>query len=234
MYNEHANLRQEQTKAIEEAQVTYMSKVYSWMMAGLAITGITAYFFFSEGFIQYLSGTSMLVLILAQFGLVFAISGMIHKMSAFTAQMLFLLYSLLTGVTFSTIFAVYSLGSISNTFFITSGAFAGLSAFGFMTKKDLSAIGRFAYMALFGLIIAIVVNMFVGSGMIDLLISAVGVVLFSALTAYDTQKIKEMYQLQEQGDEMVAKGAVLGALTLYLDFINLFLFLLRFLGGSRD
>ncbi len=238
MLNEHANLRQEQTKAIEEAQVTYMSKVYSWMMAGLGITGITAYYLAQPEsaitIFDILNSVPFWGLILAQFGLVFAISGMIHKMSAFTAQMLFLLYSLLTGVTFSTIFLVYEIGSIYNTFFITAGAFAGLSAFGFMTKKDLSAIGRFAYMALFGLIIAIVVNMFVGSSMFDLLISAVGVVLFSALTAYDTQKIKEMYQLQEQGSEIAAKGAILGALTLYLDFINLFLFLLRFLGGSRD
>ncbi len=241
MYNEHANLQQEQSQAVQEAQVTYMSKVYSWMMAGLAITGVTAYYIadnFSdpEAIINMynFSSTTMLFLIIAQFGLVFAISGMIHKMSAFTAQMLFLLYTLLTGVTFSTIFLVYEISSITNTFFITAGAFAGLSAFGFLTKKDLSAIGRFAYMALFGLIIAIVVNMFVGSGPLDLLISAVGVVLFSGLTAYDTQKIKEMYLLQEQGDEIVAKGAILGALTLYLDFINLFLFLLRFLGGSRD
>jgi FtsH-binding integral membrane protein len=234
MLNEHSNLRQEQSKAIEEAQVTYMSKVYSWMMAGLAVTGITAYFVYSSDFIYNLNGTIMLVLIIAQFGLVLGISGMINRMSALTAQMLFLLYSLLTGITFSTIFAVYSASSISNTFFITAGAFAGLSAFGFLTKKDLSAIGRFLYMALFGLIIASLVNMFVGSGMFEFLISAAGVVIFSGLTAYDTQKIKEMYLLQEQGEEIAAKGAILGALTLYLDFVNLFLFLLRFLGGSRD
>ncbi len=234
MLNEHSNLRQEQSKAIEEAQVTYMSKVYSWMMAGLAVTGITAYFVYSSDFIYNLNGTIMLVLIIAQFGLVLGISGMINRMSALTAQMLFLLYSLLTGITFSTIFAAYSASSISNTFFITAGAFAGLSAFGFLTKKDLSAIGRFLYMALFGLIIASLVNMFVGSGMFEFLISAAGVVIFSGLTAYDTQKIKEMYLLQEQGEEIAAKGAILGALTLYLDFVNLFLFLLRFLGGSRD
>ncbi len=234
MYNEHANLNQEQSKAIEEAQVTYMSKVYSWMMAGLAVTGITAYFIYSSDFIYNLNGTIMLFLIIAQFGLVIGISKMINRISAFTAQMLFLLYSFLTGVTFSVLFMAYSASSLSNTFFITAGAFAGLSAFGFMTKKDLSAMGRFLYMALFGLIIALVVNMFVGSSTFDFLISAVGVVLFSGLTAYDTQKIKEMYLLQEQGEEMVAKGAILGALTLYLDFVNLFLFLLRFLGGSRD
>lgn len=234
MLNEHSNLRQEQSKAIEEAQVTYMSKVYSWMMAGLAVTGITAYFVYSSDFIYNLNGTIMLVLIIAQFGLVLGISGMINRMSALTAQMLFLLYSLLTGITFSTIFAVYSASSISNTFFITAGAFAGLSAFGFLTKKDLGAIGRFLYMALFGLIIASLVNMFLGSGMFEFLISAAGVVIFSGLTAYDTQKIKEMYLLQEQGEEIAAKGAILGALTLYLDFVNLFLFLLRFLGGSRD
>ncbi len=234
MYNEHANLQQEQSQAIQEAQVTYMSKVYSWMMAGLAVTGITAYYIYSSDFIYNLNGTIMLFLIIAQFGLVIGISKMINRISAFTAQMLFLLYSFLTGVTFSVLFMAYSASSLSNTFFITAGAFAGLSAFGFMTKKDLSAMGRFLYMALFGLIIALVVNMFVGSSTFDFLISAVGVVLFSGLTAYDTQKIKEMYLLQEQGEEMVAKGAILGALTLYLDFVNLFLFLLRFLGGSRD
>jgi FtsH-binding integral membrane protein len=167
-------------------------------------------------------------LLFAQLGLVFGFSAVAQRVSTVAAAAMFFAYAALTGVTFSVLFLVYTLGSIAGVFFVTAGAFAGLSVFGLFTKRDLSAIGRFAIFALIGVILATVLNIFVASSGLAFLINIVGVVLFAALTAYDTQKLKEMFA----SGETHANLPLIGALTLYLDFINMFLFLLR-LGGSR-
>ncbi len=218
--------------ALEQAQATYMSKVYAWMFGGLLITGLTAWYVFVSGFIYSIGGW-MLPLIIAELALVFILSARIHKLSVGAASLMFLGYSLLNGITLSTIFAVYEIGTIQEVFFIAASMFAALSAFGYFTKKSLSGIGNFLFMGLFGIIIASIVNIFIGSSGLYFAISFVGVLIFAGLTAYDTQKIKEMYLLQYEDEAMASKGTIIGALALYLDFINLFLFLLR-LFSSRD
>jgi len=217
---------------IEQAQATYMSKVYAWMFAGLLITGFTAWYFFNSGLIFSIAGW-LLPLIIVQLALVFILSARVHKLSYITASIMFLGYSLLTGITLSTIFVIYELGTIQEVFFIAASMFAALSAFGYFTKKSLSGIGNFLFMGLFGIIIASIVNIFIGSSGLYFAISFVGVLIFAGLTAYDTQKIKEMYILQYEDEAMASKGAIIGALALYLDFINMFLFLLRIF-SSRD
>lgn len=220
--------------SIAKAQSEFMTKVHAWMFGGLLITALTAWYTANSGLYQYFVGSFLFWgLIIAQFGLVIALSGWIEKMSSQIAILSFLVYSLLTGLTFSTIFVAYTSSSIYSTFVITAGMFAGLSAWGYFTKKDLSGMGSFLIMGLFGLILTGIVNIFIASSALSFIINVVGVIVFAGLTAYDTQKIKEMYVLQDQGTEIATKGAIMGALRLYLDFINLFLFLLRFL-GSRD
>lgn len=217
------------------AQKQFLSKVYGWMLFGLLTTACTALFMLEGNYIEYFlyNSTYMWVLIIAQFGLVIGLGSMINKMSSFMAGALFVVYSALTGITFSTIFIVYTATSIYNTFFITAGAFGALSLYGFTTKKDLTAMGSFMFMGLFGLIIASVLNIFIGSSALEFVISVIGVIVFAGLTAYDTKKLKEMYVLQAEGEEVASRAAILGALKLYLDFINLFLFLLRFLGNRE-
>ncbi len=220
--------------AITNAQSVFMSNVHAWMFGGLLTTAVTAWYAAHSGITHTITGTSLFwILIIAQFGLVIALSGWIQKMSSQVAMLSFLVYSLLTGLTLSTIFVAYTSESIYQTFLITAGMFAGLSAYGYFTKKNLNAMGSFMIMGLFGVIIMAVMNIFIASSALHFVINIVGIIVFSGLTAYDTQKIKEMYVLQEQGEEFATKGAILGALKLYLDFINLFLFLLRFL-GNRD
>ena len=208
------------------------------MTAGLAQTTAVAYGVASSPAIRdAILGNSMvmILLIVAQFGLVIALSAAIHKMSAGTATALFLLYSALTGATLSSIFVIYPIASIANAFLVTTGTILALSVYGSVTKRDLTGMGNFLFMGLIGIVIAMVVNIFLRSGMMDLIISCLGVLIFTGLTAYDTQKLRRFGEGAPLADgTAVRRGAIMGALTLYLDFINLFLMLLRLFGGNRD
>jgi FtsH-binding integral membrane protein len=209
------------------------------MGIGLALTGFVAYYVSTnEAIIRLVFGNTFIFfgLLIAELALVFAISGMVQRMSAGTATALFVLYSALNGVTLSFIFLVYARASIVSTFFICAGTFAACSIYGWSTKRDLTSLGGFLLMGLFGIIIATVVNMFIRSSGMSMIISYIGVLVFVGLTAYDTQKIKNMALTQPAGLDgaVMRKGAILGALSLYLDFINLFLMLLRIFGQSRE
>ena len=173
-------------------------------------------------------------LVIAEFGLVIGISGAINKLSAVTATLLFVLYSIVNGATLSVIFMAYTMSSIASVFFITAGLFGVMAFIGYTTKTDLTSIGKILFMALIGIILATIVNLFVGSSMLNMIVSYIGVVIFTGLTAYDSQKIKNMLYNADSMDEGMQKIALLGSLTLYLDFINLFLMLLRIFGGNRD
>ena len=207
---------------------------YRWMTLGLGVTGLVALGVASSPAAIGLILSSPFIfygLLITQLGLVFAFSAAAKRASTPVVAAMFLVYAALTGLTFSTLFLVYTASSIAAVFFITAGAFAGLSAVGYFTKTDLSAIGRFAIFALIGIIIASVVNLFLQSSGLQWLVSVVGVLLFGALTAYDTQKLKEVFA----SGEAHANMPLVGALTLYLDFVNMFLFLLRLFGGrSRN
>lgn len=214
-----------------------MRSVYLWMVLALVITGLTAaYVANSPAYISTLVNNPMLLygILIAEIAVVLILSKRIHKMSFTTASLMFILYSLLTGVSLSTIFLVYTESSIATTFLITAGTFGTMSVVGFVTKKDLSKLGGILFMALIGLIIATLVNIFLVSDTLGWIINYVGVLIFVGLTAYDTQKIKQM--VQEYGtdiNEQTQKMALMGSLSLYLDFINMFLYLLRFF-GDRD
>lgn len=211
-----------------------MRKVYVWMTLALVLTGITAYGVASSPSLMMTiiqTPAIMWGLIIAELAIVIAISAAINRLSLTTATLLFVLYSVLNGATFSLIFAVYTMSSIANVFFITAGTFGVMAAYGYFTKRDLSSLGRLLLMALIGLIIATLVNVFlVKSSGFDLILSYAGVLIFVGLTAYDTQKIKQMLAMQTDMGEGAQKVALLGALSLYLDFINLFLYLLRIFG----
>ena len=214
-----------------------MRKVYTWMALALALTGLTAYYCAYNTNIVYAIATNQLLfwgLIIAEFAAVFYLSARIERMSFATAGIVFLVYSVLNGVLFSTIFLAYTMGSIASTFFITAGTFGAMSLVGYFIKKDLSAIGRFLMMALIGLIIATVVNIFIQSSGLMWICTYAGVLIFSGLTAYDTQKIKHMFLMHgAEMNESTMKLALMGSLTLYLDFINLFLYLLRLFGARK-
>ena len=212
-----------------------MRKVYLWMTLALAITGFSAYLVAESGLVYTLFSNQIMiwVLIIAELGLVFGLSGAINKLSLTTATLMFVVYSVINGLTLSTIFVIYEPSVIAKVFFITAGAFAGLAFVGYTTKKDLSVMGKFLFMALIGLIIATLVNIFLKSSGLDLILSYGGVLIFAGLTAWDSQKIKEMCMSFEYADASAQKMALLGSLTLYLDFINLFLYLLRIF-GRRD
>jgi FtsH-binding integral membrane protein len=226
---------------IDEGLRTYMLKVYNLMALGLAITGIAAYaafqFAFADGQLTafgqaiYVSPLKWVVM-LAPLALVFYMSFRINSMSVSAAQTTFWVYAGLMGLSLSSIFLIYTGQSITQTFFVTAASFGALSLYGYTTKRSLSGMGSFLMMGLFGLIIASIVNIFLASSALDFAISAIGVLIFAGLTAYDTQKIKEMY-FEEDGAEATGRKAIMGALTLYLDFINLFLFMLRFLGNKE-
>lgn len=214
-----------------------MRKVYLWMTLALVITAITAYgVATSPAAIQFILGNRIVFfgLIIAEFGLVLAISGMINHLSITTATLFFVLYSVVNGATLSIVLLAYTQESVTQVFFITAGTFAAMSAVGYLTKRDLSSVGRILFMALIGLIIATVVNIFWKNSGFMAILNYLGVLIFVGLTAYDTQKIKNMLLTAEDGGEVGQKMALLGALTLYLDFINLFLYLLRILGKARD
>ena len=216
---------------------TLMRKVYVWMSLALVITGFTAYFVATSPALLSMIYTNKIVfygLIIAELALVFAISGAIQKLSLTSATLLFVLYSVVNGATMASIFLMFELSSIVSVFFITAGTFAAMAAYGYFTKKDLTSWGRILFMALIGIIIASVVNIFVGSTGFNILLSYIGVLLFVGLTAYDSQRIKNMLLTAPDAGEHMQKLALVGALSLYLDFINLFLYLLRIFGSSRD
>jgi hypothetical protein len=229
---------------IQKAQVqvrvnSFVRSVYNWMAIGLGITGVVAYGVAnSPGVIEVIFGSQLIFfgLIIAQLAMVFMISARIQRMQASTATMLFIVYSALNGVTLSSIFQFYAQSAITSTFFICAATFTACSVYGWTTRRDLTTMGGFLTMGLIGIVIASVVNMFVQSGAVSTIVSYVGVLVFVGLTAYDTQDIKNM-ALSQPGDidaGAVRKGAILGALKLYLDFINLFLMLLRIFGSGRD
>ena len=222
----------------ENAVATLMRNMYSWMAIALTITGFTAFAVANSYSLIYAIATNSILfygLIFAELGLVYFLSSRIFRMSFATAGLLFAVYSIINGVTLSLIFLIYEIGSIVSTFFITAGTFGAMAVVGSFLKKDLSFIGRFALMALIGLIIAGVVNIFMRSEGFSFIIAIIGVLVFTALTAYDAQKMKNL--IAENGyevNENTQKLALIGALELYLDFVNLFLYLLRLLGSRRD
>ncbi|WP_297216862.1 Bax inhibitor-1/YccA family protein [uncultured Desulfovibrio sp.] len=227
----------ESTRSTVSVSAIFMRHVYQWMTVGLGVTALVSYGIASSmAALQFMNNMAvMIVLVLAQIGLVVALSAAIHKFSAAMATGLFLLYSALTGAMLSSIFVVYPIGSIANAFLTTTGTFLAMSVYGTVTKRDLSGLGSFLFMGLIGICIAMLVNIFLASTMLDFVISCAGVLIFTGLTAYDTQKIRQFGANAPLGDATaIRRGAILGALTLYLDFINLFLMLLRFFGGNRD
>jgi FtsH-binding integral membrane protein len=231
--------------AIDAGLRAYMIRVYNYMAAGVALTGLVAWLTFSAAVVQtgaglqltafgqaVFQGPLMWVLVLAPLGLVFAISFGINRMQPATALMLFFVYAGLLGLSLASIFLIYTGTSITRVFFISAATFGALSLWGYTTKRDLSGIGSFMFMGLIGIIIASLVNIFLRSSGLDWAISVVGVVVFAGLTGWDTQRIKEMYDPMDDGT-IGGRKAVMGALSLYLDFINLFLMLLRLMGDRR-
>jgi len=216
----------------------FIRSVYNWMAIGLGLTGVVAFYVSnSETLLKLIFGNQFIFfgLIIGELILVFTISARVHKMQASTATSLFVLYAALNGATISAIFLIYTKSSITSTFFICAATFIVSSIYGMVTKRDLTSMGQFMFMGLIGIVIASVVNLFVRSSGMSLIVSYIGVIVFVGLTAYDTQKLRTMALSQPDGLDSgtVRKGAILGALTLYLDFINLFLMLLRIL-GNRD
>jgi FtsH-binding integral membrane protein len=239
--------------AIDAGLRAYMLRVYNYMLAGLALTGIASFTTFQLAVTQdpslaaahlpngvmltgigvaLFTGPLLWVMILGSLGLVLFLSVRISKMSVATARTTFLAYAAMVGVTLGSVFIVYTYGSVAEVFFITAATFGAMSLWGYTTRSDLTGFGSFLMMGLFGLIIAMVVNFFLRSPMMQWVISMGGVLIFVGLTAYDTQKIKEMYTVNDDGT-IAGRKAIYGALTLYLDFINLFLFILRLMGNRR-
>lgn len=232
------------TAEVDAGLRSYMLRVYNYMASGVALTGLIAALvasspdllslFYQVGANGRYGMTALgWIAMLAPIGVVMALSFGVAKMTASTAQALYWVYAALMGVSMSTIFLVYTHTSITRVFFITAASFAGLSLYGYTTKKNLSALGSFCIMGVIGVMVAMVVNMFLASTMLQFIISVVGVLVFAGLTAYDTQKIRDMYWVGDAA-EVASKKAVMGALTLYLDFINLFMMLLRLFGDRRD
>ncbi len=232
--------------AIDVGLRAYMIRIYNYMAVGVALTGVVSWLTFNAAtttneagrlvltsFGQAIySGPLTIILFLGTLGIVFFLSFRIDKLQASTALALFMGYAALLGLMLSSVFLQYTGVSITRTFFISAASFGALSLYGYTTQRDLSPIGSFLIMGLFGLVIAMLVNLFLKSSGLDFAISAIGVLIFAGLTAWDTQKIKEMYDSNDDGT-IAGRKAVMGALTLYLDFINLFLFMLRFLGDRR-
>jgi len=226
------------TTAAETLEVT-TSKAYrdmfGWMACGLGISALTAYFIFNSSLIYTMYSTGMMWgLMIASLVMVFVLSGMIHKMSFGVATLCFAAYSVIMGAWTAPVLLVYTMSSVVSVFAITAGTFAIMALIGHVVKKDLSTMGRVLTMALIGIIIASVVNIFMGNAMLDYIISYAAVLIFCGLTAYDVQKFKQLIEYSAGNGEAVRKIALLGALSLYLDFLNLFLHLLSILGGRRD
>lgn len=213
-----------------------MRKVYTWMALALVVTGLTAFYvatsYDARSLIQ---GGKFWLFAIAEIVLVLVLSGAINRLSFATAGLLFIAYSVLNGITMSFIFVAYTHSSIATAFFVSAGTFAAMSLVGYVTKRDLTGAGKYLMMCLFGLIIAIVVNLFLQNPLVDWVTSIFGVLIFVGLTAWDTQKIKQVFQMYgHEINEQTQKLALLGSLSLYLDFINIFLYLLRFFGRSND
>ncbi len=217
---------------------TFLRSVYNWMAIGLALTGFTAYFVAHSQLINVIHGNPVVLfaMIFGELGLVFFLAARVQKLKASTATSLFVIYAVLNGAVLSSIFVIYTSASIVSTFFVCALTFGALSVYGMVTKKDLSSVGSFAFMGLIGIIIATVVNLFIQSQMMTMLISYIGVIVFVGLTVYDTQQLKQMAETQpaDASGAMIRKGAIIGALRLYLDFINLFIMLLHIMGVARD
>ncbi|CAN2042875.1 Bax1-I family protein YbhL [Candidatus Magnetomoraceae bacterium gMMP-15] len=216
----------------------FIRSVYNWMGIGLALTGVIALFVASSPTLAniFLGTPLFWILIIGELGLVFYLSARVEKIQASTATGLFLFYAGLNGVTLSAVFLVYSLPTIATTFFVCAATFGACSVYGMVTKRDLTSVGDFCMMGLIGIIIASVVNIFMRSPAVAMITSYIGVIIFVGLTAYDTQKLKTMALTQPDGLDaaVIRKGAIIGALTLYLDFINMFLMLLHIFGGGED
>jgi FtsH-binding integral membrane protein len=214
----------------------YMTKVYGWMCLALVVTGFVAMFVASSpALIEMIFGNRLVFwgLIILEFVMVASLAGWVSRMSATTATLMFLLYSAVNGLTLSAIFLIYTAESIATTFFITAGTFGVMSFYGYTTKKDLTSWGNLLFMGLIGLVLASLINLFMQSTMLYWITTYAGVLIFVGLTAYDTQKIKNMNIIGNEGTEEDQKEAIMGALTLYLDFINLFLYLLRLFGKRK-
>lgn len=230
-------ISREQELEMSAAFPVLMRKVYVWMTLALVVTGFTAFYVaHSEALLTAIVTNQILFwgLIIAELGLVIGLSAAINKLSLTVATLLFVLYSVINGATMSFIFLVYTASSITNVFFITAGTFAAMALFGYFTKADLSSLGKILMMALIGIIIATIVNIFTKSTGLAMILNYLGVLVFVGLTAYDSQKIKQMLMHAPDAGEAAQKVALLGALSLYLDFINLFLYLLRIFGGRRE
>lgn len=227
------------SQARHDAATLFLAKVFNWMAMGLGLTGLTAFLIAnSRTALQLIFGNQLIFfgLIIGELGLVIYLSARIQKISASAATGLFIGYSVLNGITLSAVLLAYTATSVAATFFITAGMFGTMAVYGFVTKRDLSSWGSFLFMGLIGIIIASLVNFFLHSSMMSWVISGIGVIVFTGLTAYDVQKINQLGAsgIMESGETAIRKGAIMGALTLYLDFINLFLMLLRFFGAARD
>ena len=220
--------------AVDAGLRAYMQRVYSYMAGGLAVTGIVAYAAAASGFYQAIAGTPLIwIVMLAPLAFVLVISFGIERMSAATAAVLFWIYAAVMGLSLCGIFLVYTGTSIARVFLITAATYGAMSLYGYTTRSDLSGFGSFLFMGLIGIVIASLVNLFIGSNILQFAISIIGVLVFVGLTAYDTQRIKQMY-LASDSPEIAGKKAVLGALALYLDFINLFMMLLQLFGRRRE
>jgi len=237
-YEEFTNVvPRERELEMSAAFPALMRKVYLWMALALVITGLTAYFVATNETLLTMLVTNQILfwgLAIAELGLVIGLTAAINKLSLTTATLMFVIYSVINGATMSFIFLAYTASSITNVFFITAGTFAAMAAFGYFTKTDLSSMGKYLVMAIIGIIIASIVNIFTKSEGLTVILNYLGVLVFVGLTAYDSQKIKEMLLAAPDAGEGAQKVALLGALSLYLDFINLFLYLLRILGSRRD
>jgi len=226
------------TGASVDAATMFLAKVFNWMAIGLGLTGITAFMVFNSTAAQQLIFGNKLFfygLIFGELGMVIYLSARIEKISSQAATGLFIAYSVLNGATLSAVLLLYTATSVASAFFVAGGMFAAMAVYGTVTKKDLSGVGSFLFMGLIGMVIASVVNIFIGSSMVSWVVSAIGVVVFTGLTAYDVQKIQQIggSGIMSGGEAAIRKGAIMGALALYLDFINLFLSLLRLMGDRR-
>ena len=237
-YEEYTNVvTRERELEMSAAFPVLMRKVYLWMTLALVITGLTAYFVATTPALIGAIFTNQILfwgLVIGELALVIGLSAAINKLSLTTATLMFVLYSVVNGVTMSFIFLAYTASSITSVFFITAGTFAAMAFFGYVTKTDLSSLGKILMMALIGIIIATIVNIFTKSEGLAVILNYLGVLVFVGLTAYDSQKIKQMLMMAPDAGEGAQKIALLGALSLYLDFINLFLYLLRIFGTRRD
>jgi len=226
-----------ESMASSQASTIFLAKVFNWMAIGLGITAAVAFMTVSSGVVELIRNNQLLFfgLIFGELGLVIYLSARIKSISATAATGLFIFYSALNGATLSVLLMIYTSTSVAGTFIVAAGMFAAMAVYGTVTKKDLSSLGSFMFMGLIGIIIASVVNIFMRSAMISWVVSAIGVVVFTGLTAYDVQKISNYGGggVMASGEAAIRKGAILGALTLYLDFINLFLSLLRLMGDRR-